>query len=174
MLLRAAIKLSLAGADKECTECQRFYKEGLTLSFTRILTDDAVNTWKPDIQLDIFTNSKLLVELCAAKFYDDNLYLLDLLSIVFNPSSKYVVAMVIVLLLWLLIIATVTHMVVMVTHCCHVYSYGCHGYLYGCHGLSYGCHGYSYGCYGHLYGCHGYSYGCYGYSYFQMESLQWT
>ena len=37
--------------DKEVEECQRFYKEGLSTSFQRILTDDAVNTWKPDIQV---------------------------------------------------------------------------------------------------------------------------
>ena len=41
----------LLGRDHECEPCQRFYKEGLTTSFTRILTDDAVNTWKPDIQV---------------------------------------------------------------------------------------------------------------------------
>ena len=31
------------------------YREGLTTSFIRILTDDAVKTWKPDIQVCIST-----------------------------------------------------------------------------------------------------------------------
>lgn len=65
MLLRAAIKLAkegitynficiikfFLGRDQEFEQCQRFYKEGLTTSFVRILTDDAVNTWKADIQV---------------------------------------------------------------------------------------------------------------------------
>lgn len=39
------------GRDHEFESCQKFYREGLTTSFVRILTDDAVNTWKPDIQV---------------------------------------------------------------------------------------------------------------------------
>lgn len=45
------ILLLLLGLDKDIEECQRFYREGLTTSFIRILTDDAVKTWKPDIQV---------------------------------------------------------------------------------------------------------------------------
>uniref|UniRef100_A0A1X7TIR8 UBP34/UBP24/USP9X/USP9Y-like ARM repeat region domain-containing protein n=1 Tax=Amphimedon queenslandica TaxID=400682 RepID=A0A1X7TIR8_AMPQE len=75
--------------DKEFEECQRFYREGLTTSFIRILTDDAVKTWKLDIQLDIYNNSRYLVELCVYKIEDDSTYLLDLLAIVFNPSCKW-------------------------------------------------------------------------------------
>ena len=41
------------GRDTEVEACQRFFREGLTLSFNRILTDDAVSTWKPDIQVYI-------------------------------------------------------------------------------------------------------------------------
>ena len=37
--------------DTEVEACQRFFREGLSLSFNRILTDDAVSTWKPDIQV---------------------------------------------------------------------------------------------------------------------------
>ena len=44
-----------SGRDTEVEACQRFFREGLTLSFTRILTDDAVSTWKPDIQVCIST-----------------------------------------------------------------------------------------------------------------------
>ena len=40
-----------AGRDMEVEACQRFFRDGLTLSFNRILTDDAVSTWKPDIQV---------------------------------------------------------------------------------------------------------------------------
>lgn len=68
-LLRASIKLcregewycnwlsgttvftTVLGRDTQVEACQRFFREGLTLSFNRILTDDAVSTWKPDIQV---------------------------------------------------------------------------------------------------------------------------
>ena len=40
-----------AGLDRDILACQNFYKDGLTLSFTKILTDDAVNGWKYDIQV---------------------------------------------------------------------------------------------------------------------------
>ena len=39
------------GQDVNSEPCQRFFREGLTTSFVRILTDDAVSTWKPDIQV---------------------------------------------------------------------------------------------------------------------------
>ena len=42
-----------AGLDREIQACQNFYKDGLTLSFTKILTDDAVNGWKYDIQVSL-------------------------------------------------------------------------------------------------------------------------
>ena len=37
--------------DTECELCQRFFRDGLTTSFNRILTDEAVTSWKPDIQV---------------------------------------------------------------------------------------------------------------------------
>ena len=45
------LSFPLVGRDIECEPCQRFFREGLTTSFMRILTDDAVSTWKPDIQV---------------------------------------------------------------------------------------------------------------------------
>ena len=45
---------AIAGRDMEVDACQRFFKDGLTLSFNRILTDDAVTTWKPDIQVHTY------------------------------------------------------------------------------------------------------------------------
>jgi hypothetical protein len=43
--------LCVSGRDMNSEPCQRFFREGLTTSFIRILTDDAVSTWKPDIQV---------------------------------------------------------------------------------------------------------------------------
>ena len=39
------------GTDIHSEPCQRFFKDGLATSFIRILTDEAVTTWKPDIQV---------------------------------------------------------------------------------------------------------------------------
>ena len=36
VLLEASIRLSKAEADKNCEPCQRFYKEGLLTSFTKV------------------------------------------------------------------------------------------------------------------------------------------
>ena len=44
----------------------------------------------PPLQRDIYTNSRLLVELCAVKLQHDWFVLLELLAIVLNPSSKSV------------------------------------------------------------------------------------
>ena len=102
----------ISGRDTEVEACQRFFREGLTLSFNRILTDDAVSTWKPDIQVqysrnscvscptllphmnahtqrDIYNNTALLVELCVTKLDKDWFVLLELLALVFNPQSRY-------------------------------------------------------------------------------------
>ncbi len=43
----------LSGRDVNSEPCQRFFRDGLTTSFIRILTDDAVSTWKADIQVSI-------------------------------------------------------------------------------------------------------------------------
>ena len=48
-LLDAAIRLCRLKVDTKSEECQRFFREGLTISFVRVMTDDAVNTWKYDI-----------------------------------------------------------------------------------------------------------------------------
>ena len=50
-LFGSPLSFPLVGRDIECEPCQRFFREGLTTSFMRILTDDAVSTWKPDIQV---------------------------------------------------------------------------------------------------------------------------
>lgn len=51
VLLDAAIALSRKHMDHMCEPCQRFYREGLTTSFTKILTDDAVSGWKMEIHV---------------------------------------------------------------------------------------------------------------------------
>ncbi len=38
--------------------------------------------------MDIYNNSKLLIELCVTKLSQDWFVLLDLLAIVLNPSAK--------------------------------------------------------------------------------------
>ena len=43
--------LYCAERDTDSEPCQRFFRDGLTLSFNRILTDEAVSSWKPDIQV---------------------------------------------------------------------------------------------------------------------------
>ena len=53
VLLNASIEFATAGHDESDELCQRFYREGLTTSFTKILTDDAVNGWKPEIHVSI-------------------------------------------------------------------------------------------------------------------------
>jgi len=40
-----------SGLDTRSEACQRFFREGMTVSFTKILTDDAVSGWKYDIQV---------------------------------------------------------------------------------------------------------------------------
>ena len=50
------LSFPLVGRDIECEPCQRFFREGLTTSFMRILTDDAVSTWKPDIQVSGYSD----------------------------------------------------------------------------------------------------------------------
>lgn len=70
--------------------CQRFYREGLTISFTKILTDEAVNSWKFNIHQCIYQNCLKLVELCVVKLNDDSFLLLDLLAMLFNPNNRFV------------------------------------------------------------------------------------
>ena len=37
--------------DTRSEACQRFFREGLTISFTKILTDEAVSGWKYEIHV---------------------------------------------------------------------------------------------------------------------------
>nr|CAD7589819.1 unnamed protein product [Timema genevievae] len=78
-----------ARLDVHSEACQRFFREGLTVSFTKILTDDAVNSWKYNIHHCIYQNCERLVELCVVKLSQDWFPLLDLLAMVFNPNNKF-------------------------------------------------------------------------------------
>ncbi|XP_072935903.1 probable ubiquitin carboxyl-terminal hydrolase FAF isoform X3 [Epargyreus clarus] len=86
-LLNAAIELASKGEDVNHPLCQRFYNEALSVSFTKILTDDAVSSWKGNIQLCVRTNCEKLVQLCALKLDDPRL--LNLLYMVLNPNNKF-------------------------------------------------------------------------------------
>ncbi|XP_059479532.1 probable ubiquitin carboxyl-terminal hydrolase FAF-X isoform X3 [Neocloeon triangulifer] len=88
-LLLASIDLCQKGIDVRSEACQRFFREGLTISFTKILTDEAVNSWKYNIHHCIQQNCERLVELCVLKLPHDWFPLLDLLAIVFNPNNKF-------------------------------------------------------------------------------------
>ncbi|XP_033356836.1 probable ubiquitin carboxyl-terminal hydrolase FAF-X isoform X1 [Bombus vosnesenskii] len=88
-LLQASIDLCKKGIDVQSEACQRFFREGLTISFTKILTDDAVSSWKMNIQNCINANCERLVDLCILKLDEDWFPLLDLLAMVFNPSNKF-------------------------------------------------------------------------------------
>ena len=46
VLLEAAIDLCNRGVDTQSEHCQRFFREGLTVSFTKIMTDEAVSSWR--------------------------------------------------------------------------------------------------------------------------------
>ncbi|CAH0691384.1 unnamed protein product [Chilo suppressalis] len=86
-LLVAATELAAKGEDGNNQLCQRFYNDALTLSFTKILTDDAVSSWKNNIQQCVRSNCEKLVKLCAMKLDDPRF--LHLLSMVFNPNNKF-------------------------------------------------------------------------------------
>ena len=53
VLLDATIRLCKQGYDTRSEPCQRFIREGLTTSFTKILTDEAVNGWKFEIHVSL-------------------------------------------------------------------------------------------------------------------------
>lgn len=89
MLLDASIQLARHGLDGDSEHCQRFYREGLLTSFTKIMTDDAVSSWRLDIHRCILKNTERLVELCVLKLNDDWFPTLDLLSLVMNPGNKF-------------------------------------------------------------------------------------
>ncbi|KAM7302505.1 putative ubiquitin carboxyl-terminal hydrolase FAF-X [Ixodes scapularis] len=89
VLLEAAIALCKEGRDVASEPCQRFFREGLTISFTKILTDEAVSGWKFEIHRCIMRNCERLVELCVTKLQQDWFPLLDLLAMVLNPHNKF-------------------------------------------------------------------------------------
>lgn len=89
VLLEASISLCKRGLDTKSEACQRFFKEGLTISFTKILTDEAVSGWKFEIHRCIMKNCLRLVELCVVKLQQDWFPLLDLLAMVLNPHNKF-------------------------------------------------------------------------------------
>ncbi|XP_068629076.1 probable ubiquitin carboxyl-terminal hydrolase FAF isoform X3 [Battus philenor] len=86
-LLLAATDLAVSGEDLNNPFCQRFYNDALTVSFTKILTDDAVSSWKNNIQQCVRSNCEKLVKLCALKLDDPRF--LHLLSMAFNPNNKF-------------------------------------------------------------------------------------
>ena len=89
VLLDYSIALAKVGADKRCEPCMRFYREGLLVSFTRIMTDEAVSSWRLDIHKCILRNCEKLIELCVIKLDDEWFPLLDLLALVLNPANKF-------------------------------------------------------------------------------------
>lgn len=89
ILLNYAIELTKAGVDEECELCMRFYREGLTVSFMKILTDEAVNSWKYNIHYCIFNSCAKFMQLCALHLKRDNSYILELLSVVLDPDNKF-------------------------------------------------------------------------------------
>lgn len=88
-LLDASIHLAQLQIDHLSEPCQRFYREGLLVSFTKIMTDEAVSSWRVDIHKCILKNCERLIELCVIKLLDPNFPLLDLLGLVLNPSNKF-------------------------------------------------------------------------------------
>ena len=89
VLLETSINLAKAKVDKKCEPCMRFYREGLLVSFTRIMTDEAVSSWRPDIHKCILRNCERLIELCVLKLDDEWFPMLDLLALVLNPNNKF-------------------------------------------------------------------------------------
>lgn len=79
----------IAGADEDCEPCVRFYREGLTVSFMKILTDEAVNSWKYNIHYCILNTCGKFMQLCALHINRDNPYLLELLVVVLDPENKF-------------------------------------------------------------------------------------
>ncbi|XP_047391135.1 probable ubiquitin carboxyl-terminal hydrolase FAF-X isoform X5 [Sciurus carolinensis] len=89
VLLEAAIDLSKKGLDVKSEACQRFFRDGLTVSFSKILMDEAVSGWKFEIHRCIINNTHRLVELCVAKLSQDWFPLLELLALALNPHCKF-------------------------------------------------------------------------------------
>ncbi|XP_055592891.1 probable ubiquitin carboxyl-terminal hydrolase FAF isoform X2 [Uranotaenia lowii] len=88
-LLNASIRLSQAGIDYESEACMKFYRDGLTTSFIKILTDEAVTSWKYNIHHCILISCSKLLHLIALHMQKDNPYLLNLLAVVLDPENKF-------------------------------------------------------------------------------------
>ncbi|CAF3335952.1 unnamed protein product [Rotaria socialis] len=87
--LRAAVRLATHKLDTKSDLCQRFIRDSLVNSFTKILCDEAVQTWKHEIFKYIYQNCMIFLELCVLKIEDDCLPLLEILGLVMNPSCRY-------------------------------------------------------------------------------------
>lgn len=87
-LLNVSIAFCKKRLDINNEGCQKFFRDAMLLSFTRILTDDAVNSWKVNIQQCIMNNCMKLVELLVLKLDDDNFPFLEILGMLFNPLNK--------------------------------------------------------------------------------------
>lgn len=87
-LLNLSIEFCKRGLDINSEGCQKFFRDAMILSFTRILTDDAVNSWKINIQQCIMNNCMKLVELLVLKLDDDTFPSLEILGMLFNPLNK--------------------------------------------------------------------------------------
>ncbi len=61
----------------------------MVVSFTKIMTDEAVSSWRLDIHRCILKNCERLIDLCVIKIFDDWFPLLDLLAMVLNPGNKF-------------------------------------------------------------------------------------
>ena len=57
-LLDASISLCRQNLDTKSEHCQRFFRDGLMLSFIKVFTDEAVTTWKYDIYVTLFKQIK--------------------------------------------------------------------------------------------------------------------
>ncbi|EHB09100.1 Putative ubiquitin carboxyl-terminal hydrolase FAF-Y [Heterocephalus glaber] len=89
VLLEASVDLSKKGLDVKSEACQRFFRDGLTVSFTKILLDEAVSGWKFEIHRCIINNTHRLIELCVAKLSQDWFPLLELLAMALNPRCRF-------------------------------------------------------------------------------------
>lgn len=87
-LLNVTVEFCKRGLDGNNEGCQKFFRDAMVLSFTRILTDDAVNSWKVNIQQCIMNNCMKLVELLVLKLDDDNFPFLEMFGMLFNPLNK--------------------------------------------------------------------------------------
>ncbi|CAF3243283.1 unnamed protein product [Rotaria sp. Silwood2] len=87
--LRATVCLAREKIDTKCEPCQRFIRDSIVISFTKIFCDDAVQSWKYDIYVAIYKNAMKFIELCVLKIDDDCFPLLDILSFIMNPLARY-------------------------------------------------------------------------------------